>query len=223
MTRCSSENQFPSTGLDWVAPEPLPLRIESERLVLRTYTLEDVEEVYRVVNETRDHLIPWLPWCRTGYTDMDVSTHEISTFIMEMRKPMELARVIFGVFLKDTGELIGGSGIHDIRRDTASCETGYWIAQKHTRRGYGGEACRRTISWALQHQEHGGMGFQRVRIYCSDQNEASTRLIGSLGIRKEVEQRADYFVEGIGCTGRLGWGVMREEWDCEHHRVITPA
>lgn len=223
MTHCSSENQFPAAGFEWTAPDPLPLRIESDRLLIRTYTLDDVEEVYRVVNETREHLIPWLPWCRAGYTDMDASTHEIATFIMELRKPMELSRVIFGVFLKETGELIGGSGIHDIRRDTASCETGYWISKSHTRMGYGEEACRRTISWAMQDQLKGGMGLRRVRIYCSGENKASTRLIEKLAIRAEVMQRDDYYVEGVGCTDRLGWGVLRSEWDCENHRMITHA
>lgn len=223
MTHCSSENAFPALGFDWSPPDPLPLRIESERLVIRTYRREDIETLYRVVNETRDHLIPWLPWCRSGYQDMDASTQEIANQIMELRNPMTLHRVIFGVFLRETGELIGGSGIHDIRRDTASCETGYWVHHKHTRKGYTEEACRRTISWAMEDQTHGGMGLRRVRAYCSDRNEASARLLEKLGITPEVHQRDDYFVEGIGCTDRLGWGVLRSEWDCGAHRVITPA
>jgi RimJ/RimL family protein N-acetyltransferase len=223
MTHCASENEFPAIGFDWIAPDPLPLRIESERLILRTYTRDDIEEAHRVINDTRDTLIPWLPWCRSGYRDMDGSTQEIVNQVMELRKPMALTRIIFGVFLKDTGELIGGSGIHDIRRDTASCETGYWMSKRHTRKGYTEEACRRTISWAMQDQDKGGMGLRRVRLYCSDQNEGSTQLIEKLGITPEVMQRDDYFVEGVGCTNRLGWGVLKTEWDCESHCALTPA
>lgn len=223
MTHCASENLFPSEGIGWSPPEPLPLHIESDRLIIRTYTRDDIEKVHRVVNETRDHLIPWLPWCRSGYRDLDASTHEITGQIMELREPLTLHRVIFGLFLRSTGELIGGSGIHDIRRDTASCETGYWISAHHTRKGYAEEACRRTISWAMQNQDKGGMGLRRVRIYCSDHNTPSTKLLNKLGITAEVMQRDDYFVEGIGCTSRLGWGVLRSEWDCENHCAITPA
>jgi RimJ/RimL family protein N-acetyltransferase len=220
MTHCASENQFPAIGFDWVPPDPLPLQIESQRLVIRTYTLDDVKTIYRVVNETRDHLIPWLPWCRSGYVDLESSTQEIANQIMELRNLMQFHRVIFGLFLKDTGELVGGSGIHDIRRDTASCETGYWVAQNHTRNGYGEEACRRTISWAMQDQDRGGMGLRRVRLYCSDQNEGSSKLISKLNITAEVMQRDDYYVEGVGCTNRLGWGVLRDEWDSETHCAI---
>ncbi len=223
MTQCSSENLYPVAGYGWAPPEPMPLEIESERLTIRPYRRDDIETIYRVVNESREHLIPWLPWCRSGYLDLDSSTHEIANQIMELRKPMELTRVIFGLFLKGTGELIGGSGIHDIRRDTASCETGYWVVQKHTRKGYAEEACRRTISWAIQDQRKGGMGLRRVRIHCSDRNEPSAKLISKLGITAEVMQREDYFVEGVGCTNRLGWGVLKDEWDCEHHRAVTPG
>lgn len=222
MTHCSSENEFPASGFDWQPPQPLPLQIESERLILRTYSLEDIPELYRVVNATREHLIPWLPWCRSGYLDMESATHEVSVQLMELRKPLTLTRVIFGVFLKSTGELIGGSGIHDIRRETCSCETGYWIDQNHTRNGYALEACRRTISWAMQDQALGGMGLRRVRIYCSDRNEPSAALIRKIGITEEVNQRDDYFVEGVGCTNRLGWGVLRTEWDCDRHMPLTP-
>lgn len=223
MTHCASENQFPTEGFGWTPPNPLPLCIESDRLVIRTYTRDDIETIYRVVNETRDHLIPWLPWCRSGYRDMDSSTQEIVNQIMELRDPMTLHRVIFGVFLKESGELVGGSGIHDIRRDTASCETGYWVHQRHARKGYTEEACRRTISWAMQEQDKGGMGLRRVRVYCSDQNQPSARLVEKLGITAEVHQRDDYYIEGIGCTARLGWGVLKHEWDCTTHTAITPA
>ncbi len=223
MTHCSSENAFPAAGFGWMPPEPLPLSLESERLVIRTYTRSDIEELYRVVNATRDHLIPWLPWCRSGYLDLDSATQEVASQIMELREPMTLHRVIFGVYLKSTGELVGGSGIHDIRRDTASCETGYWISKAHTRMGYAEEACRRTISWAMEEQAAGGMGLRRVRMYCSDRNVSSAKLLAKLGIRAEVHQLEDYFVEGVGCTDRLGWGVLKSEWDCQNHPAITPA
>ena len=223
MTHCASENQFPAEGFGWTPPDPLPLQIESERLNIRVYTRADIEELHGVVNHTRDHLIPWLPWCRSGYLDMDASTQEVMKQIMELREPMTLHRVIFGVYLKSNAELIGGCGIHDIRRDTASCETGYWVTKNHTRKGYAEEACRRTISWAMQDQSKGGMGLRRVRVYCSDENKASTKLIEKLEIPAEVMQRDDYFVEGVGCTNRLGWGVLKTEWDYQQHRVITPA
>jgi RimJ/RimL family protein N-acetyltransferase len=220
MTHCSSENLFPAEGLGWTPPDPLPLSFESERLVIRAYTADDVVEMQRVVSASRDHLIPWLPWCRTGHLDVESSLAEVMGWRMDFRKPMTISRIVLGVYLKETGELIGGSGIHDIRRDTASCETGYWMSPSHLRKGYTLEACQRTISWALTSQESGGMGLRRVRVYTSDQNQASSKLCEKLDITAEVHQRDDYFVEGVGLTTRLGWGVLASEWDCDRHCVM---
>jgi len=222
MTHCASENLFPAEGVGWTAPDPLPLSFESDRLVIRAYTADDVIEMQRVISESREHLLPWLPWARTTHLDVESALAEIMGWRMEFRKPLTLNRMVLGVYLKSSGELIGGSGIHDIRRDTASCETGYWMSPKHLRKGYTLEACRRTISWALESQASGGMGLRRVRVYTSDKNEASSKLCEQLGITAEVRQRDDYFVEGVGITTRLGWGVLASEWDCEKHCAISP-
>jgi RimJ/RimL family protein N-acetyltransferase len=217
MTQCSSERLNPVEGLGWTPPDPLPLCIESERLIIRAYTQDDVTELREVVEKSREALTPWLPWCQTAHLDPESSLAEVMQWRMELRDLDKLNRIILGVYLKDTGELVGGSGIHDIRRDTASCETGYWASVDHRRKGYIEEACRRTISWALAPQSEQGMGLGRVRIYTSEQNTASTALVQKLDVTHEVTQRQDYFVNGYGCTTRLGWGVLSSEWDCQKH------
>lgn len=220
MTHCASENLYPADGLGWAAPDPLPLRFETDRLLIRSFIADDAIQLQRKVDESRDHLSPWLPWCKTGHLDVESTLHEIMTWIMEFRKPDSFSRAVLGVFLKDTQELIGGTGIHDVRKATASCETGYWISKDHTRNGYTEEACRATISWALRDQSAGGMGLNRVRIYTNDRNIPSTKLIEKLGIQSEVCQREDFYVDGYGLTTRLGWGVLAREWDCKNHCAI---
>jgi len=192
-------------------------------LIIRAYTPDDVIEMQRVIEESRSHLLPWLPWSIAGHLDVESSLAEVMGWRMELRDLDKLNRLVLGVYLKETGELIGGSGIHDIRRDTASCETGYWMSKHHLRKGYTLEACARTISWALESQQNGGMGLRRVRIYTSDQNIPSTKLANKLGITQEVRQRDDYFVDTVGITTRLGWGVLASEWDIEHHHAINPV
>lgn len=222
MTQCSSENLFPAEGFGWKAPDPLPLEFESDRLILRAYTHEDPPELIRVIGESRDKLLPWLPWAKTAHMDFESSLAFVMERRMSHREPQSCKQIVLGMFLKDTGELIGGSGIHDIRPDTASCEAGYWCAASHRRKGYSEEACRRVISWAMATHAQGGMGLRRVRIYTSSGNEGSTALANKFGITKEVEQRDDYFVQGFGISNRCGWGVLADEWDCEKHCAINP-
>ncbi len=223
MTHCASENLFPADGLGWKAPDPLTCTLESDRLIIRSYRLEDAQEVFDAINDSRDgHLLPWMPWCKDNHRTLESTTKYICEQSLALGNPATFNNVGTGIFCKDTGRFLGGSGVHDIRKDTASCETGYWIRRDAIGNGYAREACARTISWALGSQTKGGLGLRRVRIYTSDKNEASSKLIEKLDITAEVHQRDDYYIEGIGCTTRLGWGVLASEWDCEKHCALNP-
>lgn len=223
MTQCSSEINFPIDGLGWNPPDPLRCELESERLIVRAYTMDDARAMYDAVAESREgHLLPWMPWCKENHRTLESSMKYVCDQMLALQNPATFNNVGTGIFCKQTGRFIGGAGVHDVRRDTASCETGYWVRKSEIGHGYAREACARTISWALESQNKGGLGLSRVRIYCSAANTRSRRLVEQLGIRAEVHQREDYFVEGFGCTDRLGWGVLKSEWDCSNHRVVTP-
>ncbi|MEX0876137.1 MAG: GNAT family N-acetyltransferase [Phycisphaerales bacterium] len=222
MTRCHSENVFPTLGLGWSPPDPIACRIETPRLLIRAYELGDAPEMFEIIRASSDHLLPWMPWS-TGHTCVEFTTRYVADQILALGAGEKFTEIGVGIFEKDTGDFIGGTGVHDVRRETASCETGYWVRHDRTGQGYATEACRHIISWALGPQSGGGLGLRRVRIYCSGANGASQKLPERLGLRQEVHQRDDSYIEGIGCTDRLGWGVMADEWDCGTHEIITPA
>lgn len=219
MTRCASEDRYASKGLGWTPPAPLPLPIETPRLTIRAYEPADAPECFRVVDDCRDSLLPWLPWARSDHLDEEASLRAILNWRAELRDTSVLKHIILGVWERDTGELVGGSGFHDVRADTASCETGYWTRPDRRGRGYALEATAHLLSACLRPQGEGGFGFRRVRIYCSSANGASKRIPEKLGLPPEVMQRRDYHVEGVGPTDRLGWGVLAEEWDADAHRM----
>ena len=49
------------------------------------------------------------------------------------------------------------------------------------------------------------------------------RVPQKLGLRQEVNKRAERWVDGIGWDGTLGWGVLSEEWDTAAQRLRPPA
>ncbi len=223
MTHCNSENLFPVEGLGWTPPSPLTCSLESERLIIRSYQLGDAQEFFDAICDSRDgHLLPWMPWAKDNHRTLESTTKYICEQNLAFADPATFNNVGTGIFCKESGRYLGGTGVHDIRKDTASCETGYWIRRDAIGQGYAREACARTISWALATHSNKGLGLQRVRIYCSDKNVHSCRLVEQLGITAEVRQRNDYYIETIGATDRLGWGVMSDEWDCEKHCAVNP-
>ncbi|MDX9911121.1 MAG: GNAT family protein [Phycisphaerales bacterium] len=223
MTQCASEREHPVKGLGWTPPDPVPLRIETPRLVLRGYELSDIEPLFEQISKWRSTLAPWVSWAATRHKDVVETSEWVAGQILASR--VGSTQPHRGLLITDraTGAIVGGTGVHDIRPDTASCETGYWVAGDRRGQGIAGEACRHTISWALRAKDAGGLGLRRVRIYCSSANAASMRVIEKLGVRREVVQREDYFLDGIGLTDRIGWGVMAEEWDVGEHQLRTTS
>lgn len=219
MTRCHSEPEAPDEGYAWKEPDPLELRVRTPRLLLRPYELDDAQRLFDAVNADRESLLPWLPWARTEHRQIASTLHFISGQILRLAKPLPPDGVALGVFDASTEELLGGSGFHDLRRDTASVEIGYWVRGDRQRQGICTEATAHWLSKLLAPQDHGGLGLRRVRVYCSADNKASARVPEKLGLRAEVMQRGDYYVHHHGVTDRLGWGVMADEWDCDNHRT----
>ena len=219
MTRCASEDKHPVQGLGWRAPNPVPTRIDTPRLTIRLTRLDEIGSCARVIADNVDHLHPWMLWAKGVHANPAALYKFLAEQHLGIDDPATLKELGLGIFLKDSDTLVGGTGIHDIRPDTASCETGYWIVKAHTGKGYGEEACRHVISWALRPQSESGLGLNRVRIYCSSANKPSARIPEKLGLTAEVTQRQDYFVESHGPTDRLGWGVLANEWDYTTHAI----
>lgn len=218
MTHCASERAFPSPGLGWAAPEPVRVDLHTPRLHIRAYRLEDAPEVFEVINNSRDHLLPWMPWARE-HRQIAFTTRYIADQVLALSAGPSFNSIGVGIFEKPGGAFVGGTGVHDIRRDTASCEIGYWVRPDQRGKGYAAEACRHILSWTFTDQAQGGLGLRRVRIYCSGANTPSQRIPAKLGLTKEVHQRLDYCLDTLGPTDRLGWGVMAHEWDAAEHRL----
>lgn len=218
MPRCSSERDT-GLGLGWSPPTPVEVRLETARLLIRNWELSDAEALFETVSASRTHLTPWMAWAREGYTESAHAAHYITTQMMAARDAKGFSGIGVGIFERESGRIVGGTGVHGVFRDTATAETGYWVRADAAGRGYATETTARVLSWALDTQARGGLGLRRVVVYCSSANVASSRVPEKLGLTPEVRQREDYFVPGIGCTDRLGWGVLASEWDCRRHAI----
>jgi RimJ/RimL family protein N-acetyltransferase len=218
MPASTSEDASVDRGLDWAAPDPLEIRVPTPRLLIRAYELDDAPMLYETVKACRADLLPWMAWARATHRELAETTQWVSTQVLSQHEPASIRQLAVGIFEQQTGMLIGGTGFHEARRETASCETGYWVHPGHRGQGYCTEAMKHMLSFLLRDQQRGGMGFHRVRIFCSSETAASQRIPTKLGLQQEVHQRGEEFVAGLGVSDRLGWGVLAGEWDDVNHR-----
>jgi ribosomal-protein-alanine N-acetyltransferase len=102
---------------------------------------------------------------------------------------------------------VGTVSISDIDVQTNSGEIGYWIAPDHQTQGYGSGAVALLVDYAFRE-----LGLHRVEARVFEFNEASQRLLESVGFTAEGAKRDGFFAHGE--YQDVHWyGVLETEWN----------
>ena len=152
-------------------------RIETERLVVRCYEPSDARILKEAIDQSLDHLKPWMPWAR----------FEPETFaqkqqrLREFRGQFDLDKdYVFGIFSKDEKKLIGSTGLHT-RIGGNAREIGYWIHVDEINKGYVTEAVQALVKVAFKLEEN-----ERLEIHCDPENYPSKAVPQKLGFTHEA-------------------------------------
>ncbi len=160
---------------------PLFDELQSERVIVRPYRVEDAEALQAAVAESREHLRPWLP-----FADAHQTVEESRDFIIRSTANW-LLRDDFGlsIWSRETGGFLGGVGFHVRDWDIRWFEVGYWLRASAEGHGYMTEAVRLVSDYLLDH-----LGAQRVEIRCNALNTHSAAVALRLGFTQEARLRS---------------------------------
>lgn len=153
-----------------------PSCFESERLVIRAPELGDALDVWNAIQRSLPALRQWMPWAKEMpelQTTEENLREAIAKFIT--REDLRLH-----LFLKETGEFVGSSGLHRIDWSIPKFEIGYWIDTKFEGQGYMTEAVERITQFAFDE-----LGARRVEIRCDEENVKSRKVAERLSFRLE--------------------------------------
>ena len=184
----------------------IPSSIESGRLVLRPFETPDGPALFAAVQETLPDLAPWLPWADKHPT-VEASTETCA----RVRAAFD-ARTDFtmGMFRRDDGRLIGGTGLHRVRWELPSFEIGYWVRSSDAGRGFVTEAVAMLARTCFE-----TLGAARVEIFCDPRNERSAAVARRVGFVHEGTLRQRI----LGVDGRprdsLAFSLVRQDWDAK--------
>lgn len=147
--------------------------LETERLVLRRFTLEDAPFVTELVNEPG-----WLRFIG----DRDVHTPEQACAFIEKRLLAPYARLGFGFYrveLKRDSSPIGLCGL--VRRDGLDdVDIGFGLLERSAGHGYAYEAAVETVRYAREE-----LGLARLVAITRPDNQRSIALLDKLGMSFE--------------------------------------
>lgn len=189
---------------------PLRIDLPDQKIHLVIHGPEAAAEITDVINESLEHLRPFMAWASRPTTVVEQA--------MRMATVVEQARyggdAIWSVVDDEGDRVVGGIGLHH-RGPPDALDVGYWLHPQATGRGLISAAAAAVTRIAFEVYEK-----QLVRITCDEANVASAAVPRRLGFRHVTtidEPRA-----APADTNRtMVWELTRSEWEGSVAAQIT--
>jgi len=177
----------------------LTLTIDSE-LMLQAFQTYHAEELFRLVDDNREHLRRWLPW-----VDDMVFPGQFQSVIRAWEQHFYEKKGYF-LAIRYKGELAGTISLHGIDWIHSQTSIGYYLAKKMEGKGIMHRAARTAIGLAFYH-----LGLNRIEIRCGRGNLKSQAIPLKLGFKPEGIIRDGEFLNG-NFHDLFVYGMLAREW-----------
>jgi RimJ/RimL family protein N-acetyltransferase len=184
----------------------LPLRFETERLILRCYQPGDGDMYYAAARRNQDHLARY----ESGNVLLSPESEaEAEKLVTELAEEWASRRAFFvGIFDKESAEWLGQLYVGVVNWHTPEFELGYVVDRDHEGQGVIAES----VGAALK-QIFGTLQAHRVRLRCDDTNERSYRVAERAGFLREGHLRETHRQPDGTYTGTYLYGLLEGEFD----------
>ncbi|GAA4009170.1 GNAT family protein [Allokutzneria multivorans] len=177
------------------------LPIETDRLLLRAYTPDDLDALYDI--RSRPDVVRYLLFdVRTREQVRESLADRVNQWYLEK----EGDAMVLAVQRKDTGELIGDVVLFWRSETSGRGELGFVFHPDHSGKGFASEAAREVLRLGFEE-----LGLHRIEGRCDLRNTASSRLMERLGMRREAVFKEYEFVKGEWCD-ELILAMLDREW-----------
>jgi len=167
---------------------------------LRRWRVSDLEPLSRAIAESRDHLIPWMPWAA------DQDRERTATFLERSGREWDQGEA-YGYAITTAGMVVGSCGL--MRRiGPGGLDIGYWFHPAWTGRGLATMAVA-----TLVRQGFALPGIDRIEIHHDEANRASGAIPRRLGFTEVARHQVP---GGPTAPGEVGIDVI---WRA--HRPVT--
>ena len=114
---------------------------------------------------------------------------------------------IFGIFLKESNELIGSCGVFSINWKNSTCHVGISIGEKWQNKGFGTEAMNTLISFIFDY-----IHINKIKLQVFSFNAIAIRSYEKCHFVKEGTLRNEIFRFGAFHDVYI-FGLLREDWE----------
>ena len=201
--RGRSENvRCAAFGLDWLPPASRALRgtlvsqgrpknfvyppqrpdqiARMSTFSIRPYLMEDIDEVYCAVDESREHVRKWMGWLTPDYSRGEVAKW-VEHAVASWEREEEYEHLIIDTV---DGAIAGACGLNFLDRTNGYCNLGYWVRASRI-----GQGAAHQAALLLRDFGFGTLALNRLEIVVADGNEFSRKVAESSGAIYEGLQR----------------------------------
>jgi [ribosomal protein S5]-alanine N-acetyltransferase len=178
--------------------EPYP-KLQTDRLILREFALEDAPNVHRLVGEWEvAHTLLRVPHpYEDGMAQEWIATHRPAYEAGE--------RVSWAVALRDEGALVGSITLH-LHPLHDNAELGYWIGKPYWGCGYATEAVEEVVRYGFE-----DLGLHRIHANHLGSNPASGKVMRKVGMSPEGV-RPEHYKKWETYEDRVDYGLLARDW-----------
>lgn len=187
---------------------PAPTRLDGTLVFLRPPLPDEWVPWAELRSISRDYLVPWEPVWPTDALTETAYLRRVRRLATEWKTDEGYS---FHVFERESGRLVGGIGMTQVRRGVAQTATlGYWVGQPFEKRGYTTEAVRLVTRFAFN-----ALQLHRVEAACLPENLASRRVLEKAGFVREGYARLYLKIAG-DWRDHLTFALLSEDVDAGH-------
>jgi RimJ/RimL family protein N-acetyltransferase len=187
-------------------------RIETERLIIRCYEPKDATLLKTTIDESLEHLLPWMPWAKNEPESLEAKMEMLRKF----RGNFDLGvDYLFGIFSNDEKQLIGSTGLHT-RPGGNAREIGYWINVNCLQQGYATEAVKALVKVGFEIEQ-----LDRIEIRCVPENTRSQRIPKKLGFLYEGTLKNRTTDKDGNPTDTMIWTLFKENYSTDEYAEFT--
>ncbi len=181
------------------------MKLETNRLILRDWTLKDINDLVEGLNDTE--VAKWLAFVPHPYTIADAEKW-IQYCITNSNNEAERSAYHLAIELKSEQKVIGGVSIDKINNYQGTAGGGIWLNHKYHGLGYGSEAFGKRIEFAFEE-----LKLRRLENGFFKGNDSSFKLQEKFGYKVEgVKRKALICMANGKIMDEYITGLLKEDW-----------
>lgn len=179
--------------------------IETERLIIKPYSMEDIEDLYRIYSDEK--VMAYIPEGVMSYQWIKDLITWMVEYCYEKNTPENIIKFGVSIEYKESRKVIGWCGLGSLDCNPEDVEIFYGLASEYWGQGLGTEAVNAMLNYGFN-----TIGLKRIIAVVSPHNIASKKVIEKTGMKFEKLLKVND-INYSGYDGELYYALTMEQYD----------